>query len=73
MTNETKTPALKRSDPGSAKTLDEDSAPMRTSSLPDGVIAVNTVQYKVGEYTYSNRDDALAEHSRQSAKRSKTE
>ncbi len=36
--------------------------------LPEGVIAVNTVQYKVGPYTYSNLDDALAEHRRQNTK-----
>lgn len=37
--------------------------------LPEGVIAVNTVQYKVGPYTYSNLDDALAEHRRQNTKK----
>lgn len=37
--------------------------------LPEGVIAVNTVQNKVGPYTYSNLEDALAEHSRQNTKK----
>ena len=37
--------------------------------LPEGVIAVKTVQYKVGPYTYSNLDDALAERRRQNTKK----
>lgn len=39
------------------------------TDLPEGVIAVNTVQYKVGPYTYTNLDDALAEHRRQNTKK----
>ena len=73
MTNETKTTALKQTEPSLAKTLVEDSATAHITDLPDGVIAVNTVQYKVGPYTYSNLDDALAELRRQSSKRSKVE
>lgn len=73
MTNETKTTALKQTEPSPAKTLDKDSATPHITDLPDGVIAVNAVQYKVGPYTYSNLDDALAEHRRQSSKPTKVE
>ena len=44
MTNETKTTALKQTEPSLAKTLVEDSATTHITDLPDGVIAVNTVQ-----------------------------
>lgn len=73
MTNETKTTAFKQTEPSPVKAMDEDSATTHITDLPDGVTAVNTVQYKVGPYTYSNLDDALAEHRRQSSKRSKIE
>ena len=39
-------------------------------SLPDGITAVTSVQYRVGPYSYSRLDDALAEHRRQSGHRS---
>lgn len=34
--------------------------------LPDGIIAETSVLYRVGPYSYSKYDDALAEHQRQS-------
>ncbi len=33
--------------------------------LPDGITPVTVIQYRVGPYTYSRLDDALAEHKRQ--------
>ena len=38
------------------------------TDLPEGVIAVISKEYRVGQYRYTNLDDALAEHRRQSAK-----
>jgi hypothetical protein len=35
--------------------------------LPEGVIAVASTRYKVGPYSYSRLEDALAEHGRQSS------
>ena len=35
------------------------------SALPDGVTASAITQYRVGPYTYTSLDDALAEHKRQ--------
>ncbi|MEB3416638.1 hypothetical protein VCJ71_11210 [Alteriqipengyuania sp. WL0013] len=34
--------------------------------LPEGVIAITSVSYRVGPYTYARLKDALAEHRRQS-------
>lgn len=36
--------------------------------LPDGIVAVSSVRYQVGPYSYSKLEDALAEHGRQSEK-----
>lgn len=36
--------------------------------LPDGVIAIAVTHYRVGQYTYTNLDDAMAEYRRQSSK-----
>jgi hypothetical protein len=33
--------------------------------LPHGITAAPVTQYRVGPYTYSRLDDALAEHQRQ--------
>jgi len=37
----------------------------RGVSLPEGVSAVSVTHYRVGSYTYTSLDDALAEHRRQ--------
>lgn len=42
--------------------------PSQRDPLPDGVIAVTTVQYRVGPYSYSTLDDALAEHRRRTSR-----
>ena len=42
--------------------------PKPATDLPEGVIAVISKEYRVGQYRYTNLDDALAEHRRQSAK-----
>lgn len=34
------------------------------AELPEGVVAVTSVHYRVGPYSYSRLDDALAEHDR---------
>ena len=39
--------------------------PASPSALPVGVTASTITQYRVGSYTYTNLDDALAEHKRQ--------
>ncbi|MCK0099648.1 hypothetical protein MWU38_09660 [Qipengyuania sp. S6317L1] len=39
--------------------------PAAPSALPDGVTASTITQYRVGSYTYTSLDDALAEHRRQ--------
>lgn len=36
--------------------------------LPEGIIAATSLQYRVGPYSYSRLEDAMAEHSRQSGK-----
>lgn len=36
--------------------------------LPDGVIAIPMTHYRVGQYTYTNLDDAMAQYRRQSSK-----
>ncbi len=36
------------------------------TSLPEGILAVSVTHYRVGKYSYSNLDDAMAEHRRQS-------
>ena len=33
--------------------------------LPDGVTAIAVTHYRVGQYTYTNLDDAMAEYQRQ--------
>lgn len=42
--------------------------PKPPSSLPEGVTAVESIQYRVGNYSYSKLEDALAEHKRQASK-----
>lgn len=37
----------------------------RGESLPEGILAVSVTHYRVGKYSYTNRDDAMAEHRRQ--------
>lgn len=44
--------------------------PRPPTSLPDGIIAVTSVHYRVGPYSYSKLDDAFAEHRRQAGHRS---
>jgi hypothetical protein len=39
-----------------------------SDALPDGVTATAMTQYRVGPYSYTNLDDALAEHRRQTRK-----
>ena len=39
--------------------------PNPASTLPEGVIAVTSVHYCVGPYSYAKLEDALAEHRRQ--------
>lgn len=36
--------------------------------LPDGIIAVTSIRYRVGPYSYSRLEDAMAEHGRRSGK-----
>lgn len=36
--------------------------------IPEGVIAIQVTHYRVGQYTYTNLDDAMAEYRRQSSK-----
>lgn len=38
--------------------------PDPATPLPDGIIAVTSVRYRVGPYIYSKLEDALAEHGR---------
>ena len=37
----------------------------RPAPLPEGILAVSVTHYRVGPYTYTSLDDALAEHKRQ--------
>ena len=39
--------------------------PDTPAALPEGIIAVTSVNYRVGPYTYSRLEDAVAEHRRQ--------
>ncbi|MEL1249279.1 hypothetical protein [Aurantiacibacter gilvus] len=41
--------------------------PKPADDLPAGIIAVTANEYRVGQYRYTNLDDALAEQRRQSA------
>lgn len=34
--------------------------------LPEGILATSVTQYRVGKYSYTNLDDAMAEHRRES-------
>lgn len=38
----------------------------RQAPLPEGILAVSVTHYRVGKYSYTNLDDAMAEHRRQS-------
>ena len=50
------TPATRRweSEGGSLSSRDE--------SMPEGILAVSVTHYRVGKYSYTNLDDAMAEH-----------
>ena len=37
------------------------------TQLPEGIVAVSVTHYRVGPYSYTNLDDAMAEHRRQSS------
>ena len=37
----------------------------REAPLPEGILAVSVTHYRVGRYSYTNLDDAVAEHRRQ--------
>ena len=39
--------------------------PVSSPALPEGITAVTVTKYKVGPYTYTTLDGALAEHTRQ--------
>jgi hypothetical protein len=43
-------------------------SPHGSDALPDGVTATSMTHYRVGPYSYTNLDDALAEHRRQTRK-----
>ncbi|MBE5073258.1 hypothetical protein IM511_02940 [Erythrobacteraceae bacterium E2-1 Yellow Sea] len=43
--------------------------PRPPTPLPEGIIAVTSIHYRVGPYSYSRLEDALAEHRRQAGKR----
>ncbi|MEN7536967.1 hypothetical protein [Aurantiacibacter flavus] len=38
--------------------------PDTPAALPEGIIAVTSVHYRVGQYSYARLEDALAEHRR---------
>ena len=40
--------------------------PMPAPTMPEGIVAVTSVNYRVGPYSYARLEDALAEHRRQS-------
>lgn len=69
MSNASNRTAPKQAKANKGKNTGNEPALAEAIDLPEGVIAVNTVQYKVGQYTYSNLDDALAEHRRQNTKK----
>ena len=46
-------------------------APGHADELPAGVTAISVTHYRVGSYTYTNLDDAMAEHRRQSGPESR--
>ncbi|WP_144096591.1 hypothetical protein [Croceicoccus sediminis] len=39
--------------------------PRTLPPLPDGITAISVTHYRVGPYTYTNLDDAMAEYRRQ--------
>ena len=43
-----------------------ESLSVREASLPEGIRAFSVTHYRVGEFSYTNLDDAMAEHRRQS-------
>ena len=43
--------------------------PHTPTTLPDGIVAVTSVNYLVGPYRYSRLEDALAEHGRRAGDR----
>lgn len=40
----------------------------KPDALPEGIIAIPVTHYRVGEFTYTNLDDALSQHRRTIAK-----
>jgi hypothetical protein len=43
-------------------------APRDNPALPDGVTAIMVTHYRVGPYTYTNLEDAMAQYRRQGLK-----
>ena len=39
-----------------------------STEIPEGITAVTVTQYRVGIYTYTNLDDAMAQYRRQGSK-----
>ena len=54
--------------PGTSEWVSEGGSmkPDPSAQLPDGIVAVPTVQYRVGPYFYARLEDALAELGRRS-------
>lgn len=69
MPNASSSTAPKQAKANNDNNTDDEPVLAEAVDLPEGVIAVNTVQYKVGPYTYFNLNDALSEHRRQNAKK----
>lgn len=42
--------------------------PSLPDELPEGIVAIPTIQYRVGPYSYHSLEDALAERRRQTGK-----
>jgi hypothetical protein len=65
------TPEMPRAPvPGTGKWESEGGALAQPASteLPEGVTAVTVTHYRVGPYTYTNLDDAMAQYRRQRSK-----
>lgn len=65
---ETVTDAATPKQPGTGDWESEGGAlePKPAPTLPEGIIAVTSVHYRVGPYSYARLEDALAERRRQS-------
>lgn len=64
MNQETKVPSNKAEAANEWENEGGSVKPIPSSVLPEGVTAVTVTQYRVGPYTYTSLDDALAEHKR---------